>query len=104
MPQSLSPSAQKVQDALLAFGLDLQVLELPSSTRTAVEAAQAVGCDVGQIVKSLVFGLTIILVACYKGYYTQHGAAGVSKATNQTVVLSAVLILAWDYVLTSFFM
>ena len=58
----------------------------------------------GGIVKSLVFGLTIILVACYKGYYTGHGAEGVSKATNQTVVLSAVLVLAWDYVLTSFFM
>jgi phospholipid/cholesterol/gamma-HCH transport system permease protein len=58
----------------------------------------------GGIVKSLVFGLTIIMVACYKGYYTRHGAEGVSKATNQTVVLSAVLILAWDYVLTSFFM
>jgi phospholipid/cholesterol/gamma-HCH transport system permease protein len=58
----------------------------------------------GGIVKSLVFGLTIILVACYKGYHTSHGAEGVSKATNQTVVLSAVLILAWDYVLTSFFM
>jgi phospholipid/cholesterol/gamma-HCH transport system permease protein len=58
----------------------------------------------GGIVKSLVFGLTIILVACYKGYYTEHGAEGVSRATNQTVVLSAVLVLAWDYVLTSFFM
>ena len=58
----------------------------------------------GGIVKSLVFGLTIILVACYKGYYTEHGAEGVSRATNQTVVLSAILVLAWDYVLTSFFM
>jgi phospholipid/cholesterol/gamma-HCH transport system permease protein len=58
----------------------------------------------GGIVKSLVFGLTIILVACYKGYYTEHGAEGVSKATNQTVVLSAVLVLALDYALTSFFM
>jgi phospholipid/cholesterol/gamma-HCH transport system permease protein len=56
------------------------------------------------IVKSLVFGLTIILVACYKGYFTEHGAEGVGKATNQTVVLSAVLVLAWDYILTSFFM
>lgn len=55
MPEPLSPSAQKVQDALHDFGLDLQVQELPASTRTAVEAAQAVGCDVGQIVKSLVF-------------------------------------------------
>ncbi len=51
----LSPSAQKVQDALKAFGMQLSVVELPASTRTAVEAAQAVGCDVGQIVKSLVF-------------------------------------------------
>ena len=58
----------------------------------------------GGIVKSLVFGLTIILVASYKGFYTEHGAEGVSKATNQTVVLSAVLVLAWDYILTSFFM
>ena len=52
---TLSPSAQKVQDALAELGMTLQVVELPSSTRTAVEAAQAVGCQVGQIVKSLVF-------------------------------------------------
>ena len=58
----------------------------------------------GGLVKSLVFGLTIILVACYKGFHTEHGAEGVSRATNQTVVLSAILVLAWDYVLTSFFM
>jgi prolyl-tRNA editing enzyme YbaK/EbsC (Cys-tRNA(Pro) deacylase) len=51
----LRPSAQKVQDALSALGLTLQVVELPGSTRTAAEAAQAVGCQVGQIVKSLVF-------------------------------------------------
>ena len=38
-----------------ALGLTLQVVELPGSTRTAVEAAQAVGCQVGQIVKSLIF-------------------------------------------------
>jgi prolyl-tRNA editing enzyme YbaK/EbsC (Cys-tRNA(Pro) deacylase) len=54
-PNSLSPSAQKVQNALRAQGLDLVVVELPGSTRTAAEAAQAVGCQVGQIVKSLVF-------------------------------------------------
>jgi prolyl-tRNA editing enzyme YbaK/EbsC (Cys-tRNA(Pro) deacylase) len=51
----LSPSAQKVQDALNAFGVRLQVLELPASTRSAVEAAQAVGCKVEQIAKSLIF-------------------------------------------------
>jgi len=51
----LSQSAQKVQQALLAMNLPCMVVELPNSTRTAIEAAQAVGCQVGQIVKSLIF-------------------------------------------------
>lgn len=55
MTEPLSASAQRVQDALQARGLALQVRELPQSTRTAAEAAQAVGCQVGQIAKSLVF-------------------------------------------------
>lgn len=55
MTNELSPSASKVQLALEKAGFSLQVIELPGSTRTAVEAAQAVGCEVGQIVKSLVF-------------------------------------------------
>ena len=46
MTQSLSSSAQKVQDALNALGMRLEVVELPGSTRTAVEAARAVGCQV----------------------------------------------------------
>ncbi len=55
MSEELSASAMKVQAALQALGLECQVVELPGSTRTAVEAAQAVGCQVGQIVKSLMF-------------------------------------------------
>jgi prolyl-tRNA editing enzyme YbaK/EbsC (Cys-tRNA(Pro) deacylase) len=55
MSKKLSQSAQKVQDALSELGMPLEVLELPDSTRTAIEAAQAVGCQVGQIVKSLIF-------------------------------------------------
>lgn len=51
----LSQSAQKVQAALESLGLPCQVIELPGSTRTALEAAQAVNCQVGQIVKSLIF-------------------------------------------------
>ncbi|MBU0513116.1 MAG: YbaK/EbsC family protein [Chloroflexi bacterium] len=51
----LSPSAQRVQDALESLGLRLPVVELPDSTRTAAEAAQAIGCTVGQIAKSLIF-------------------------------------------------
>ena len=51
----LKPSARKVQDALRAAGFSNEVIELPDSARTAAEAAAAVGCEVGQIVKSLLF-------------------------------------------------
>jgi prolyl-tRNA editing enzyme YbaK/EbsC (Cys-tRNA(Pro) deacylase) len=54
----LSPSAAKVQTALDAYGLSLQVVELPDSTRTAADAAAAVGCAVAQIAKSLIFRTT----------------------------------------------
>jgi len=68
---SLSSSAKKVQDALTSLGLQLQVIEMPASTRTAADAALAVGCDVGQIVKSLVFktkrtGRPILVIASGK--------------------------------------
>ena len=51
----LSSSAQKVQDAIKYLGYDYEVIEFEDSTRTALEAAERVGCEVGQIVKSLVF-------------------------------------------------
>jgi prolyl-tRNA editing enzyme YbaK/EbsC (Cys-tRNA(Pro) deacylase) len=51
----LSDTAQKVQNELTALGIPGKVIELPDSTRTAVEAGQAIGCTVAQIVKSLVF-------------------------------------------------
>lgn len=53
--KELSKNAKRVQAALAAFGLDLVVVEFPESTRTAQEAADAIGCSVEQIVKSLVF-------------------------------------------------
>ena len=46
---------ERVREAVAAAGLSAQVREMPDSTRTAPEAAAAVGCDVAQIVKSLVF-------------------------------------------------
>jgi len=45
----------KVQQALNAFGMQLEVVELPASTRSSQEAAQAIGCQVGQIAKSIIF-------------------------------------------------
>ena len=51
----LSPSVQKVQDALAARGFTGEIRELAQSTRSAAEAAAALGCRVDQIAKSLVF-------------------------------------------------
>ncbi len=55
--------------------------------------------------KSLSFGVIIVWVACFKGFYTGiftgFGAEGVSRSTTQAVVLSSVLILVWDYFMTS---
>ncbi|EFK09151.1 conserved hypothetical protein [delta proteobacterium NaphS2] len=57
------------------------------------------------IYKSFSFGVIIAWVCCFKGFYsgiyTGFGSEGVSKATTQAVVLSSVLILVWDYFMTS---
>ncbi len=52
---ALSTSCRKVQNYLNNFNLKLEVQELSKSTRTAQQAADAVSCAVGQIVKSLIF-------------------------------------------------
>ena len=55
MNQPLTKSAQSVQDVLCARGFDCRVIALPQSTRTAADAASTIGCDLGHIVKSLIF-------------------------------------------------
>ncbi|MFF1482338.1 YbaK/EbsC family protein [Streptomyces sp. NPDC058301] len=52
-------------EALRALGLDVEVRRFPDATRTAAEAAAAIGCDIGEIVKSLVFeadGVPVIVL------------------------------------------
>ncbi len=51
----LSKNSRVVQNYLLNFGLQLEVVEFAESTKTAQEAADAIGCEIGQIVKSLIF-------------------------------------------------
>lgn len=53
--QALPASAQKVQDEARRLGLSVSVVEMADSTRTAEDAAAACGCEVAQIVKSLIF-------------------------------------------------
>lgn len=79
MSNSLSKSAQSVQDALTKYGLPLNVIELSASTRTAKEAAETIGCQVAQIIKSLIFKTKIsrkpILVL----------ASGVNRVNEKTI-------------------
>lgn len=55
------------------------------------------------IYKSLTFGILVLWVCCYKGFYTGYGAEGVSKATTEAVVMSSILILISDYFLGTLF-
>jgi phospholipid/cholesterol/gamma-HCH transport system permease protein len=81
----------------------VELLGLSSGTyfgemRTAVDMK-----DInGGFVKSVIFGVLVTWICSYKGYTTGYGAEGVSKATTEAVVLSSVLVLVADYILTSF--
>jgi prolyl-tRNA editing enzyme YbaK/EbsC (Cys-tRNA(Pro) deacylase) len=55
MTNEISTNARRVQDALDGLGLSQRVKEMKQTTRSAQDAARAVGCEVGQIAKSLVF-------------------------------------------------
>jgi len=68
-----------------------------SSIESAVEWKDVYG----GIIKSISFGLIISWVCCYKGFYTSLSAEGLGKATTEAVVLTSVIILIWDYFLTS---
>lgn len=59
-------TAEKLQQRLHDLGLEVEIRELSDSTRTAQEAADAVGAELGQIVKSLVFmdGAGAVLCLC----------------------------------------
>jgi len=77
----LKASAQAVQEALVAAGVESRVVELPASTRTAREAAAAVGCSVAQIAKSLVFrgaesGRPVLVIASGTNRVDEKAVAG----------------------------
>ena len=73
MSKKLKSSAQKVQEALREHGLACEVVQMEDTTRSAQDAARAVGCEVGQIVKSLVF----------KGKQSQQPVLVVTSGANR---------------------
>jgi prolyl-tRNA editing enzyme YbaK/EbsC (Cys-tRNA(Pro) deacylase) len=83
------PTVRRFQDRLSELGLEADVHELAASTRTAAEAAAAVGVEVGQIVKSLVFvdgdGPILCLCAGDRRVDTAKLGADVRQATGDEV-------------------
>lgn len=68
-----------------------------SQMRGAVEQA-----DVMEgVIKSMVFGLSCSAIAVYEGFHAAPTAEGVGRATTRTVVLSSVMVLLLDYMLTA---
>jgi prolyl-tRNA editing enzyme YbaK/EbsC (Cys-tRNA(Pro) deacylase) len=65
--EKLSAAAQRIQDLILARGLPHQVMEFAQTTRSAADAAAAIGCAVAQIAKSIVFktagGAPVLVIA-----------------------------------------
>ena len=51
--------------------------------------------------KACVFGVIIATISCYQGFYTRGGAEGVGRATTKAVVLSCLLILIFNYIITA---
>jgi phospholipid/cholesterol/gamma-HCH transport system permease protein len=80
----------------------VHVLGVSGGTYMGEIAVQLRMTDIlGGIYKAISFGAIISWVCCYKGYFSEFGAEGVSRATTQAVVTSSVLVLVWDYFMTS---
>lgn len=81
---------------VLLMGLD------GGSYMTSLEAAVVFRDDVvGSLLKALVFGVVVGLIATYRGYTSAPTSAGVSSATTSTVVTASVSILIFDYFITA---
>jgi phospholipid/cholesterol/gamma-HCH transport system permease protein len=99
------PLLTSVFDVIGIWGgymIGVVLMGAPSSSYLNGIATYMTASDIiNGLYKSLVFGVVVTWVCCYKGYNAQRMATGVSRATTEGVVLSSVLILAWDYFMTA---
>lgn len=87
-----------------ALVLSMFVLDIPYTTYMDNTLAQAKMIDFGAgVIKSVVFGMLIGLIACHQGLSVTGGAAGVGRATTLTVVHSVVAIVIADLAFTAIF-
>lgn len=82
MGERVTSSVERVRGALQRAGIATAILELSASTRTAAEAAAAIGCDVAQIAKSLVFrsasGSPLLVIASGRNRVNEQLVAAIA--------------------------
>ena len=76
------PNVVRVVAAGAALGIDVVPVRFPEGTKTAVDAARAIGCDVGQIVKSLIFSVDGDVVLAYVSGANQLDEAKLAAAAG----------------------
>ncbi|MEM7676325.1 MAG: ABC transporter permease [Myxococcota bacterium] len=89
--------------AALTFGTNVLGIDggiFMTSIREAVEWSDVAA----GFYKSLVFATFIAWISCFQGYVATRGAEGIGRATTNAVVITSVLVLAGDYVITAFLM
>ena len=80
--QQLHRNVVRVVEAGAAIGLTVDPVRFPEGTKTAVDAANAIGCEVGQIVKSLIFGVDGEVVLAYVSGANQLDEAKLAVAAG----------------------
>lgn len=89
--------------AALTFGTNVLGIDggiFMTSIREAVDWSDVLG----GFYKSFLFATFIAWVSCFQGYVATRGAEGIGRATTNAVVVTSVLVLAGDYVITAFLM
>lgn len=80
--EDLHPNVARVVDAAAERGLTLEPRRFPAGTRTALDAAEAIGVEVGQIVKSLIFAVDGEIVLAYVSGANQLDEAKLAEAAG----------------------
>ena len=80
--EELHRNVVRVVEAGAAIGLTVEPVRFPEGTKTAVDAANAIGCDVGQIVKSLIFAVDGEVVLAYVSGANQLDEAKLASAAD----------------------
>jgi phospholipid/cholesterol/gamma-HCH transport system permease protein len=97
------PMLTTIFDLIAIYGGKLVAVDLLGMSVGTYYSQIVSFVDMGDIriglYKALSFGVIVSWVCCYKGYYAEHGAEGVGRATTEAVVMSSILILIWDYFL-----